>query len=131
MGYSDLQKNREWFKEYRKTHPRDYKREYDQEYRKAHPNTTRQNQDYRLRVKLEVFNAYGGARCACCGEEHIEFLSLDHIGNNGAEHRKSVPATTLYNWIRKNGFPPGFQVLCMNCNFAKGHFGKCPHQEHA
>jgi hypothetical protein len=25
------------------------------------------------------------------------------------------------------GFPPIFQVLCMNCNFAKGKLGFCPH----
>jgi len=33
-------------------------------------------------------------------------------------------------WIRKNNFPKGFQVLCMNCNWGKGHSkdNKCPHE---
>ena len=28
---------------------------------------------------------------------------------------------------RKNNYPEGFQVLCSNCNFAKGKYGSCPH----
>jgi hypothetical protein len=31
-------------------------------------------------------------------------------------------------WLRKNGFPKGFRVLCHNCNFAHGHYGYCPHK---
>ena len=29
-------------------------------------------------------------------------------------------------WLIKNDFPPGYQVLCFNCNYAKTAFGKCP-----
>src|SRR5437763_1707125 len=29
-------------------------------------------------LKLEAFNAYGGAVCACCGEAALVFLTLDH-----------------------------------------------------
>lgn len=31
-------------------------------------------------------------------------------------------------WLRRNNYPNGFQVLCHNCNMAKGFYGKCPHQ---
>jgi len=76
--------------------------------------------------RLEVLKAYSGEKpkCACCGEEHIEFLTVDHI--NG---RKDVPETgqRLYRWLKINNYPEGFQVLCMNCNYAKGKFGNCPH----
>ena len=35
-----------------------------------------------------------------------------------------------YKWLRKNGFPPGFQVLCMNCQHGKRMCrGICPHQQ--
>jgi hypothetical protein len=34
----------------------------------------------------------------------------------------------LYIWLRQRDWPPGYRVLCVNCNFAIGHFGKCPHQ---
>jgi hypothetical protein len=30
----------------------------------------------------------------------------------------------------RNGFPPGYQVLCMNCNHGKRmNNGVCPHKE--
>lgn len=93
----------------------------------------------RLRLKLAAFDSYGGSKCACCGETAVEFLSIDHIENNGSKHRKEIAsgktdspksqAIKFYEWLRANSYPPGFQVLCMNCNFAKGHFGKCPHQK--
>ena len=90
------------------------------------------------RVKLAALNAYGGCKCACCGETHIEFLAIDHINNDGAEHRRSIvkglgwkgssTGIHMHQWLKNNGYPPGFQVLCHNCNFAKGHFDCCPHK---
>lgn len=80
-------------------------------------------------IKLEAFNAYGGPSCRCCGEERMEFLSLDHINNDGAAHRREIGrGKPLAVWCRANGYPAGFQVLCFNCNFAKGHFEECPHE---
>jgi hypothetical protein len=71
--------------------------------------------------------------CSCCGEKHDEFLSIDHINNDGADHRRMIGGgNTMYRWLIKSNFPPGFQVLCMNCNFAKGHSsGGCPHKKPA
>jgi hypothetical protein len=46
----------------------------------------------------------------------------------------SMSGTHLYLWLKQNNYPPGFRVLCMNCNFAIGHSGYCPHNakvEHA
>lgn len=85
---------------------------------------------YGLALKCETFNAYGGCRCTCCGETHMEFLTLDHIDGNGRQHREEVKArgNHFYAWAKANKFPPGFRVLCMNCNFALGHCGYCPHQ---
>lgn len=34
----------------------------------------------------------------------------------------------MYKWLVANDFPPGFQVLCANCNMAKDRPGGCPHQ---
>ena len=39
--------------------------------------------------KEQVYEAYGGYKCACCGETEPMFLSIDHIDNNGAEERRS------------------------------------------
>jgi hypothetical protein len=30
--------------------------------------------------------------------------------------------------MRDQGYPPGFRVLCHNCNMAIGLFGVCPHE---
>lgn len=84
-------------------------------------------------VKDEVFQNYGGYICRCCGETEKVFLSIDHINNDGAEHRRKLygrngsGGSRFYKWLRKHSFPEGFQVLCFNCNHAK-RFGVCPHQ---
>ena len=79
--------------------------------------------------RLNVFNAYGGPRCVCCSETTNEFLTLDHIGGDGALHRRQIgkQGNSFYRYLKAQGFPPGFRVLCMNCNFALGRFGYCPH----
>lgn len=43
----------------------------------------------RRRLRAEVIAAYGG-RCACCGEATPEFLSIDHVNNDGAQHRREI-----------------------------------------
>jgi len=89
-----------------------------------YPCCTRQSDDGNY-PGLDAFAAYGGSFCACCGEDHYEFLCIDHVDNNGAAHRKKVG--DVLSWLSKNGYPSGFQVLCINCNFAKGHLGECSH----
>ena len=74
--------------------------------------------------RIKAFEAYGGPRCNCCGEEEVKFLTLDHI--NGLEGK---PRTAhIASWLAQNNYPEGYQVLCYNCNCAKGFFGMCPHQ---
>ena len=86
-------------------------------------------------LKAEVMDHYGG-RCACCGEARLPFLTIDHVNNDGKEHRKVMrtggSGSNFYYKLRKQGFPgdPPLQVLCWNCNMAKQHYsGICPHLE--
>jgi len=86
---------------------------------------------YRERRRREVFAHYG-TKCACCGEQTIEFLCIDHTNGGGNAHRRYIgvgSGDAFYGWLVKNSYPPGFRVLCHNCNSARGHYGKCPHEE--
>lgn len=85
----------------------------------------------RRALKQAILNAYGGV-CACCGETTYEFLTLDHTNGDGAEHRRLLNAAKgrsnkVYQDLIDRGFPPGFRVLCFNCNSALGFYGYCPH----
>lgn len=75
---------------------------------------------YVIRHKAEAFNAYGGCHCVGCGETDMECLSIDHINQNGAEHRRQTDCgggSRFYKWLKVNGYPSGFRVLCMNCQW--------------
>jgi hypothetical protein len=81
----------------------------------------------RLELKARTFEAYGGARCACCGETQLCFLVLDHVRGNGNQERKEMGAD-MYRALSARGFPNAadYQVFCANCNYAKGSGVKCP-----
>jgi hypothetical protein len=78
--------------------------------------------DLRTKAKLEVLSHYSLNMCCIqCGFTDVRALSIDHINGGGNTHRKSIKRGNMYYWIRKNKFPSGFQVLCMNCQFIKRH----------
>lgn len=81
---------------------------------------------YRRKLRASVLAHYGG-KCACCGESRDEFLSIDHINGGGDKHRRETKGH-VFAWLKRNGFPAGFRVLCHNCNMARGFFGYCPHE---
>jgi len=80
--------------------------------------------------------------CRCCGENfHVDFLEIDHItGKKQMDlepelvilgYSSQLRNQNLHRWIIKNNFPEGFQILCTNCNFAKGmkkNNNQCPHE---
>lgn len=82
------------------------------------------------KTRLQVIEAYGG-KCVCCGESEPKFLSIDHVNGGGCRHREEIGdgGQKIARFLKKNGYPKdGFQLLCFNCNCAKGFFGVCPHQ---
>ena len=111
------------------------------------PITLARRKTIRDEIRLEVLQYYSKRLsksnipcCRCCGEKsHVDFLAIDHIAGKkemdsepellklGYSSSKKVEA--LGNWIKKNNFPKGFQILCHNCNVAKGVFGECPHEK--
>lgn len=97
----------------------------------ANPERARQaSRNNVLKRRMAVLKHYGGdpPKCACCGESTYQFLSIDHVNGGGNRHRREKRGNTLFTWLIKEGFPPGYQILCHNCNQAKGYYGVCPHQ---
>ena len=78
----------------------------------------------RFNTKIKVLSHYsdGCIRCKRCGLRHVFALTIDHINNDGAEHRKRdnlYGGNSFYRWLIKNKYPEGFQVLCMSCQLIK------------
>ena len=78
----------------------------------------------RHNIKIKVLTYYGNNNLACviCGENRLPCLTLDHINGEGFQHRQQInkgAGTTFYTWLEKQGFPKGYQTLCMNDQFIK------------
>jgi hypothetical protein len=121
IAYSEYQKK------YRAAN-RDKLNTYAREYRSRNVEKKRKaDREYSRELRKQVLIIYGG-KCACCGEKDTMFLTIDHINGGGSKHRKIGGATNISKWLLRNNFPDGFQVLCYNCNCAKGIYGECPHK---
>ncbi len=99
---------------------------YSSQCRICHRNlANRRNQFWRYKVLAHY--STDPPRCECCRETHLEFLSIDHINGGGRAQRQTIKVR-WWEWLKKNGYPKGFRVLCHNCNMAYGIYGRCPHK---
>lgn len=75
---------------------------------------------YMEKIKMFCLIHYSGdpPKCISCGIEDIDVLTMDHINGGGTKHRKQF-GSHIYNWLKKNNYPEGFQVMCFNCNWKK------------
>lgn len=88
------------------------------EYRKIQAvYVTNKYHEYRLKIIDHYTN--GKNCCEHCGIADQRVLTIDHINDDGAQHRKEIGQLTPIWWIVKNDYPPGFQILCFNCNWLK------------
>ena len=112
----------DWDNKNRKEYQRIYMRKNLWKYRER-------IQAKRKEDRLIVLNHYSNnlLQCNCCNTKVIEFLAIDHINGGGSQHRK-IHKGNIYRWLIKNNFPEGYQILCHNCNQAKGYYGECPHK---
>lgn len=79
-------------------------------------------QERRNKLKVEVLTHYSGGmlRCVSCGESRPVCLSIDHINGGGTKHIAKIGGgSAFYAWLRHNGYPNGYQTLCMNCQYVK------------
>jgi hypothetical protein len=87
----------------------------------------------RVSIRAEVLAAYGG-KCECCSESNPGFLSIDHVNNDGKQHREELRGigSAIYGWLKDQGCPQDgrFRLLCLNCNIGRARNGGiCPHVE--
>jgi len=84
------------------------------------------------KIRKSVLSHYsnGIIKCACCNEDFLEFMTLEHNNGGGAKHRKSTGVGEYYwKWFIKNNYPKAFSVLCWNCNWGtRMNNGVCPHK---
>lgn len=119
----------QWRRAWRENNIEEQRRKANDRYR-SNPERHKGNvKKFRVKLRNEVLAKYGGI-CQCCNETTPEFLCIDHINGGGGKHRKQLNKTGqgFYQWLKNNNYPPGFRVLCHNCNMALGHYGYCPHQ---
>lgn len=126
---------KQWKKEHRNRVnelQRQYVERHKAEIKEHNKQYAEQNRDkissYRNRhnrnLKIKVLTHYGNGKLACvqCGyDANLRALSIDHINNNGAEHRRELgrQGVAFYRWLITNDYPEGYQTLCMTCQWAK------------
>ncbi len=97
-------------------------------WQKANPKKLAKTQRaYHQRLKAAVIEKYGG-RCKCCDEKAIQFLTVDHVHNNGKQERiKLGSGYGIYRkLLRYKRVLKSYTILCFNCNIAKFVYGHCP-----
>jgi hypothetical protein len=72
--------------------------------------------------KCAVYAKLGG-RCECCHEYDVNLLTIDHVHNDGAKHRRELKAAGLCAFRRivkeilaSEGPITRYRLLCWSCN---------------
>lgn len=95
------------------------------------PSVKNKQRSSRQDIKRRILEHYG-CKCMCecgCTTKTPLKLTVDHINGGGNAHRRAIKkyGHNFYVWMIKNNFPPGFRLLCFDCNCSrKNNFGVCP-----
>lgn len=79
------------------------------------------------KIREQLFEVYGD-ECECCNETTKEFLTLEHKRGDGRLERKTMTNHNVWLKAIREKDHSRYGILCMNCNWAKGKFGRCPHE---
>ena len=121
---TDRESSRRW-REANPDKARDTAREGSRRWREANTDEARASKlRRRTRIRAAVFDHYGWI-CRCCGSP--DQPTIDHVYGDGKEHRAVVggSGSAMYRWLIRNGFPNGFQTLCVSCNTSKRNGASC------
>lgn len=100
---------------------REVDRKWQKQYRGTHPEEVRiSSHKCRFNLKIELLSHYskGEPKCAYCGDDRLACLSINHINGGGSVHKRDIKSN-IYVWLKNQGYPKGYQVLCMNCQQIK------------
>ncbi len=87
---------------------------------------------YRDAITRSIVFLLGG-KCAMCGESEIEFLTIDHINNDGNSERSMGAVGWKRRILDGSADASRYRVLCHNCNLGRyrldpvHHFKNRPH----
>ena len=118
----DPQKNNEQVNKWRQANKDRAREIVKRSYEKNKDSFLAEAKKTRADHKLEAILHYSPeCQCQTCPESNPLFLVIDHIDGGGTQHRKEVGnGDKFYSWLRMNGYPEGYRVLCNNCNFKFG-----------
>ena len=121
-------RSEEYMKEYHREYARTHRKEFNEYGKKNYPKYKESKREYQrklaARYKKEFLSMYGNV-CSCCGESEFEFLTIEHKEGQTKETRRT--GLVAYRDAVKEYRPDLFEILCWNCNCAKGKLGYCPH----
>ncbi len=118
-----------WCRGCEAAHFKEYYKEHGEELRASAREYHKTWKDKRFDEVLQAL----GNRCACCGEDNIVFLTVDHINNDGYKEKKNGRRSgrALWSRVRAEGFPKDkYRILCFNCNCGRARLANkiCPHE---
>jgi len=116
------EKQRRYYQNNKEKHQAYSRNYYAQNGDTIRANAVRTGKILRKKMRLAVLLYYSNDTMACvkCGFSDIRALCLDHINGGGSEHRRKFKnGGNVWCWLARHGFPPGYQILCANCNTIK------------
>ena len=83
-------------------------------------------------IRKKALDKYGGA-CACCKENNIKYLQIDHVDGGGNKERQRLGnkgrGNRFFTILVQSKKRKDIQILCANCHQAK-KYGGCNSEDH-
>ena len=118
-------KHIKWMRRYRKTHKKQFLI-YEKRRNKKKRGIWRRGHNLSKKIKtLTRYGKHGKLQCCWpgCIETDVDVLTLDHVKDDGAKHRKQANGTnggnSLYSLLANQKRVKGFQTLCWNHQWKK------------
>lgn len=118
----------EEIKEYHRVYAQTHRQQANEYGKRNYPKYKENKIEYQRGLTREYKQAFldmYGKACSCCGEDGFDFLTIEH--KQGQEKASRRTGLVAYRDSVKEYRPDLYEVLCWNCNCAKGKLGYCPH----